>query len=179
MLTAEHLYQLPLDLRIYIANMDTEVYVRMYVYDAEFKLYTFSPGVISGFIDRFVAKRKKDGMRYVIGNIKYYKYDDSSEYWYKDNLWHKTDGPAVINSQGKSFYANGELHRIDGPAIIDLNGTEEYWQYGKRHRVDGPSVIHWNGTIEYWQDGLRHNRDGPAVINSYGINEYWLYGVQI
>lgn len=176
MLTAEYLYQLPLDLRVYIANMNMDVYIQMYVYDDEFKLYTFGPGVIDSFIDCFVAKKIKNGMKYVIGDIEYYKYDDSSEYWYKDNLWHKTDGPAVIILRGKAFYVNGELHRMDEPAIIDSNGTEEYWQYGQRHRVNGPAVIHWNGTIEYWQNGLRHNRDGPAVIKTNGNVEYWQNG---
>jgi hypothetical protein len=44
---------------------------------------------------------------------------DGTEQWYKDNLTHREDGPAVIYPDGyQMWYQNGHLHREDGPAAI-------------------------------------------------------------
>ena len=57
---------------------------------------------------------------------KYYKEDGSvgREYWYLNNKYHRTDGPAIIyyngndNIETECWYLNGKRHRTDGPAII-------------------------------------------------------------
>ena len=54
--------------------------------------------------------------------------------WYNQrNKLHRTDGPAVVWSDGSEEYRiHGTVHRIDGPAKIWSDGTEEYWEFGKR-----------------------------------------------
>ena len=54
--------------------------------------------------------------------------DDGDVFWYKDNLLHREDGPAVEWESGtKKWYKNGELHREDGPAIEYSYGNKEWW----------------------------------------------------
>jgi hypothetical protein len=51
-----------------------------------------------------------------------------SKRWYKNDLLHRTDGPAVIISSGSQFwYFEDKLHRADGPAVIYFNGREYYY----------------------------------------------------
>lgn len=94
------------------------------------------------------------------GNIQYYK----------NNVLHRTDGPAVVLQQciTQKWYLNGRLHRIDGPAIKTITG-EEWYLNGKRHRIGGPA---WIKKSIYGQDGYLyqcwyvndelHREDGPA-----------------
>ena len=51
------------------------------------------------------------------------------------------------------YYKNDEFHREDGPAIEWSNGYKEYYINGKRHREDGPAVEWVNGYKEYWYNG--------------------------
>jgi hypothetical protein len=54
--------------------------------------------------------------------------------WLINGLYHRTDGPAIINSfLGKSWWINGNLHRDDGPADISLDGEEKYFLNGKEY----------------------------------------------
>jgi hypothetical protein len=70
--------------------------------------------------------------------------------WYKNDLLHRTDGPAVIISSGSQFwYFEGKLHRTDGPAVIYSDGHEAWYFEGKLHRTDGPAIIYSNG-YEFW-----------------------------
>ena len=40
-------------------------------------------------------------------------------YQNQDGQYHRTNGPAVIYSDGNAlWYQNGQLHRTDGPAVI-------------------------------------------------------------
>jgi hypothetical protein len=56
-----------------------------------------------------------------------------NKFWYKDNLLHKEDGPAVILSDGsKEWWFEGKLHRTDGPAFIDSDGFEAWYLNGKQ-----------------------------------------------
>jgi hypothetical protein len=55
-----------------------------------------------------------------------------NKYWYKNDLRHRIDGPAVIRSNGtKYWYFEGKLHRTDGPAIIFSDGIKEWHLNGK------------------------------------------------
>ena len=48
--------------------------------------------------------------------------------YYKDNKYHRTDGPAVQRPEGyKAWYLNGERHREDGPAVEALKCDYEKW----------------------------------------------------
>ena len=57
----------------------------------------------------------------------------------------------VINRYGTKFYYKDDMfHNEDGPAIIYTNGILEYWINDKLHREDGPAVIYPDGEVEYW-----------------------------
>jgi len=84
---------------------------------------------------------------------------------------------------GTQFWLkNNEYHRTDGPAIIWKNGSQEWYINDKRHRTDGPAII-WknkkNGSQEWYINDKRHRTDGPAKIGSDGSKFYWLNGVQL
>ena len=70
--------------------------------------------------------------------------------WYKDDLFHRLDGPAIEWTNGrKKWYLNGKLHRVGGPADIWPDGSLEWWVNGKRHRVNGPA-IEWVNMDKIW-----------------------------
>jgi hypothetical protein len=48
--------------------------------------------------------------------------------WYKNDLLHRTEGPAIIYLSGTEvWYFEGKLHRTEGPAIICSDGRESYY----------------------------------------------------
>ena len=97
--------------------------------------------------------------------------------YYKNDLLHRDNEPAVIYSNGVlHYYQNGVLHREDGPAIINPNGTFSYYKNGLLHRDNGPAINHNNGTKEYYQNGLLHREDGPAIEWLNGDYEYFVDG---
>ena len=54
---------------------------------------------------------------------------DGTKFWYKDDLLHKEDGPAVEYTNGAySWYKEGKWHREDGPAVEYTNG-DKLWYY--------------------------------------------------
>jgi hypothetical protein len=59
--------------------------------------------------------------------------DSHGNKWYwKDNLLHREDGPAVEYPDGyKAYIQNGLYHREDGPAIIQENGIKNWYLIGK------------------------------------------------
>ena len=70
--------------------------------------------------------------------------------WYKDNLLHRENGPAIEWFTGdKDWYKNGIRHREDGPALEIINGDKEWWQNGKLHRLDGPAIDQLN-KYKFW-----------------------------
>jgi hypothetical protein len=71
--------------------------------------------------------------------------------WYKNDLLHRTDGPAVIYFYGPEYwYFKGQLHRANGPAVTYADGYKAWWFEGKLHRTDGPARIESDGHKEYW-----------------------------
>ena len=54
----------------------------------------------------------------------------------------------------KRWYKGDLLHRTDGPAVEKANGTKEWWVNGERHREDGPAVERRDGTKEWWYKGV-------------------------
>ena len=60
--------------------------------------------------------------------------EDGNQLWYNEHgRFHRSDGPAVIYSDGdQHWYFNGKRHRTDGPAIIYPNGTQLWYIYGNR-----------------------------------------------
>jgi len=87
----------------------------------------------------------------------------------KEDLLHRTDGPAVEYVDGtKEWYQNGQLHRTDGPAIEYISGTKYWYQNGRLHRTDGPAMDLADGTRYWYQNGMLLRAtvmiDGALVI---------------
>jgi hypothetical protein len=82
---------------------------------------------------------------------------DGSQRWYKDNLLHREDGPAMEHSNGTKFWCiNDRFHRTDGPAIEFAFGDKEWYIDGLRHREDGPAIE--SGVHKSWYfKGKRFN----------------------
>jgi len=58
---------------------------------------------------------------------------EGQKVWYKDNSYHRLNGPSFINSSGvRYWYFNGKIHRINGPAIE--------WNKGSMYYFHGDSV---------------------------------------
>ena len=179
MLCAELLCELPLEVRILVARLDAEVYMRMYLYDDEFRCYANKENAIDDFIERFVVKQMCGYKIYKLGNVEYRIYDNGKQLWFTNGKLYRNNGPAKICANGDQYWINGNLHRLDGPAIICANGDQEWHVDGKCHRDDGPAITYANGYKAYYQDGKRHRLDGPAIIYVDGRKEYWKYGVRI
>ena len=61
-------------------------------------------------------------------------YNNVYIFYYKKgtNIYHRTNGPAVIYSNGLKFwYQNGLSHRLDGPADEYADGRKFWWYKGK------------------------------------------------
>jgi hypothetical protein len=94
--------------------------------------------------------------------------------WYKDDLLHRTDGPAVIGFNGYEFWHfEGKPHRADGPAAI-YAGIEEWWFEGKLHRTDGPAVIYPDGTKRWYFNDKELTYEDWVVVVTSAMYENWL-----
>lgn len=56
----------------------------------------------------------------------------TSRRWVKNNILHRTSGPAYIDQFGERWYENGLLHRREGPAVVYNNGEKQFWLNGVR-----------------------------------------------
>ena len=64
-------------------------------------------------------------------------YSDKTEWFNKEEQFHRLDGPAYEGSDGtKEWYQNGKRHRLDGPAVELSNGTKAWWIEGKYYRTE-------------------------------------------
>jgi hypothetical protein len=53
--------------------------------------------------------------------------------WYKDDLLHRDDGPAIEWDNGTKFwFKNNQLHREDGPAVECVSGDKSWYLNGKK-----------------------------------------------
>jgi hypothetical protein len=74
--------------------------------------------------------------------------------YYKNNKFHREDGPAVIFNNGRQeWWIEGKRHRINEPAVISADGRQEWYFEGKLHRIDGPARLWVNGNHEWWKEG--------------------------
>ena len=61
------------------------------------------------------------------------KWKEGDIVYFKNNKWHREDGPAWITSNNfKSWWFEGKLHNLNGPARIWPDGTKQYWINGIR-----------------------------------------------
>ncbi len=99
------------------------------------------------------------------------------EFWFDDGLWHREEGPAVIDwhqsgqKYAESWHSKGELHRQGGPAITSWweNGrprVEIWFKHATRHRADGPSYQSWDqtGTLTRTEWYIHGHAIGDQVI---------------
>ncbi len=98
--------------------------------------------------------------------------------WY-DNEHKLSDGSYVDKNGNVCYIKNGMFHREDGPAIIQLNGTSIWCLDGKKHREGrGPAVESVSGYKAWYKNGVLHRNDGPAITDSDGTEEWWVDGVK-
>lgn len=71
-------------------------------------------------------------------------FEDISILHYKDEEYHRENGPAVERSGNKFWYLNGNIHREDGPAVEWTDGGREWWLSGKVY----PSKKEWKIAFE-------------------------------
>ncbi|TAL36542.1 MAG: hypothetical protein EPN97_06135 [Alphaproteobacteria bacterium] len=75
-----------------------------------------------------------------------------------------------------SYYRENVRHRPDGPAIEFKNGDREWWIMGERHRTNGPAVECTDGYKAWYIRDQLHREDGPAVENPDGSYNWYLHG---
>lgn len=86
-------------------------------------------------------------------NVKLVIFEDGCQAYYKNGVFHREEGPALIYKGNEWWYLNGLCHREDGPAIILDNGTQIWKRNDKTHREGGPAIIKPDGTEEFWVNG--------------------------
>ena len=66
--------------------------------------------------------------------------------------------PTVVTySDGtKMYYKNNLLHRVDGPAIERADGNWEYYYEGKKHRIDGPAIYSEYDDEGFYIEGISY-----------------------
>ncbi|ANB50191.1 hypothetical protein [Powai lake megavirus] len=99
--------------------------------------------------------------------------------WYKGNLIHRDELPAMICENGtQKWYQYGEYSRPnDLPCIVGDTGTQIWYVDGEIERAgDKPAVIEPNGTQKWYKKGFMHRDDGPALITKKGVMMWYRWG---
>lgn len=180
------------------------------------------PAYKNGLLEQWYVHGKLhrlDGPAYINGNIQCWYMDgkihrldgpadidpiSGSWKWYKNGAVHRdvdpitgiAEGPAISNSNSKSWCVNGNLHRIDGPAIEYANGLKVWYINGTKlieeefnayvnPKSDTPHnevriTRNENGEETckaYLLNGKLHRVGAPAV-EGVGKSEWWTLGVQ-
>ena len=81
-----------------------------------------------------------------------------NEFWWKNDLRHRENGPAIITASGnKYYYIEDVLHRDGGPAIEYItSGIKKWYKMGLLHREDGPAIeTNMEKYNEYWYNGKK------------------------
>jgi hypothetical protein len=140
----EHIYQLPIDIRILIACSNSAVGTQMYIYDPEFRKYAVTPSFIQLFKQLVSIKPVNKKFSYGLNNrtlITNETGSDKNQQWYLNGKLHRRDKPAVVTYKSREYYLYGKLHRIGGPAVLGPDGYKAYFVHGKLHRDNGPAII--------------------------------------
>ena len=75
------------------------------------------------------------------------------------------------------FYKDGALHRTDGPAVIWSDGRKEWWEDGSLTNVRCIPNEMTDDMASFWfKNGIFHRKDGPAVSSGWGYEAYYVYG---
>ena len=106
-------------------------------------------------------------------------YEDGTQRWYKGDILHRENGPAVIYRSGKLvWYKDGKIHRdSDLPAVNDSTNFQAWYINGKLHRDgDLPAVILVKGLKEWWKGNAYHREIGPARIRRFKPPKFYDHG---
>jgi hypothetical protein len=86
----------------------------------------------------------------ILGTVRYYN---------DNNLYHRTDGPAVDFGDYKFWYINGKSHRIAGPAIVRPDSG--IWHLlGKRYKKIQHNILVLFSILESRRIDLTPKEDG-------------------
>ncbi len=156
-----------LDIKILIASLNQDVWIKLVLYDDDFHKYAYTIAGRTRFIKLFAVIEVVK-----VGNARI-----------KHKLFgkkHRIGGPAIIWLNGRrEWYRNGKSHRDDGPATIWPDGAQDWFRNGRLHRDGSPACIFASGAREWWQNGKLHRDDGPAVIYADGMQEWYRYGKRV
>ena len=153
-----------LDVLIYIAEFNEDVWYKLTRINGEFKEYAMTEAGKRKFIELATHITRKNVFECRIFGKLHNIYDYPSfinqmgtQYWHNRGEWHRDeDLPAIIHTCGTKYWCfNGNFHRNgDLPAIIHANGSQSWYKNGKYHRDgDLPAVIHEDGSCEWYQNG--------------------------
>lgn len=130
--------------------------------------------------------------------------EDRAKIWYKGNLIHRNELPAMICADGtkkwyqygqyergndlpsieggngrKIWYLNGKIDRIDDkPAVIEPDGEKRWYKDGKYHRDKGPAVIKQDGTMMWYHNGKLHRDKMPAIVRPNIVYKWYENGLK-
>jgi hypothetical protein len=129
------------------------------------------------FSDFALDEMRKVDEEKIISTTENPKIDEvGNQRFFKDELLHREDGPAVIFVSGsKEWYFEGERHRDGGPAVENGNACTWY-HHGQKHRIDGPAEITAHGDAYWYVNGKLHRLDGPAIDRKDGTYSWFAYG---
>lgn len=130
---------------------------------------------VNGVLSVVVTPDGREGRFDSDGNLYYMITQDGIQMWFKNDLHHRDDGPAIITPEGDlGWFQYGKLHREDGPAFISKTGARIWLRNNRRHREDGPAVENVKGSPdEWWIDGVRQFvfqhpvASAGEIINNY------------
>jgi hypothetical protein len=83
------------------------------------------------------------------------KLQDGTILWYKDDVLHNENGPAMYLPDGTmAWYKDGNIHSYnDKPALITPDGFKSWYDSGVRHRTNGPAIVKPDGDESYYYLG--------------------------
>jgi hypothetical protein len=176
-----------LDIKTIIASFDWHVWVLLYLYDDEFRVYAQSAAGRHRFIESFtVCTIDNDHRTYSIfdeiqragGLPARVRNDEATKWWYLHGKLHRDGGlPALTSRNCFEWRRDGLMYRDgDLPAVVS-NYVCSWWQGGELHRDnDLPAAIHEDGTLCWCQHGQPHRDGNPAVIRVDGGCEWYVHG---
>ncbi len=129
---------------------------------------------------------------------------NGTKIWYKGNLVHRDELPAMICVDGtkkwyqygqyergndlpsiesgngrKIWYLDGKIGRIgDKPAVIEPDGEQRWYKDGKYHRDKGPAVITQDGTMMWYRNGKLHRDEMPAIVQPNIVYKWYENGLK-
>src|SRR5436853_3626103 len=113
-----------LDVKINIAKLYDETWIKLVLYDNEFKEFAYST--------LGVAIYKQSIMMNIEPQIDQY---GTKRWYYHSQLHRDNDLPAIVWTNGdQSWWVRGQRHRDnDLPAVVMTNGDQSWWSHGQRH----------------------------------------------